>query len=347
MGQVRHRHAKSLLAVLLLSLTPQVRAAPQLVPATSLEGRPVASITFDPPRQSAEAFDLHAGEPYSAAAIRDSIERLYATGRYADIQVDASDGPAGIALRYITRGSWFIGHVGVEGDLSDPPAPSQLVSAAKLELGMPFDEPQLATAETNILQLLRGNGYFNAQVSHELKFEAEHQQVRITFLLSSGYRAHYAPPVINGNTSVMSQTKIEKATPWRRFLLPGYRGVTQNRTRDGMNGIRLKFQDASHLLAIVTLDPLEAIDGRHATPHISIQPGPLVEVTASGAKLRARLKKLLRSSLPMGLMIAPLPLTISMTLRPVSTTTAGLARRPAFPSSTAATAAADDGSIKY
>ena len=284
---------------MLLVFTPQVRGAPQLAP--NPEGRPIAGITFEPAQQPVESprlnevIGIHPGEPFHASAIRDSIDRLFATGRYEDIQVDASDTPAGVNLRYITRGSWFIGHVGVEGDLSDPPAPSQLVSAAKLELGMPFDEPQLATAETNILQLLRGNGYFNAQVSHELKFEAEHQQVRITFLLSSGYRAHYAPPVINGNTSVMSQTKIEKATPWRRFLLPGYRGVTQNRTRDGMNGIRLKFQDASHLLAIVTLDPLEAIDGRHATPHISIQPGPLVEVTASGAKLS---RKQIRQNVP-------------------------------------------------
>ena len=297
---MRNCDATSLFAAFLLIFTPQLRGAPQLGP--NPEGRPIAGIAFEPAQQPVESprlneiLGIHPGELYHAPAIRDSIDRLFATGRYEDIQVDASDTPSGVNLRYITRGSWFIGHVGVEGNLSDPPAPSQLVSAAKLELGMPFDEPQLATAETNILELLRGNGYFNAQVSHELKFEPEHQQVRITFLVSSGYRAHYAPPVITGNTSVVSQKKIEKATPWRRFVLPGYRGVTQNRTRDGMNGIRLKFQDASHLLAIVTLDPLEAdIDGRHATPHISIQPGPLVEVTASGAKIN---RKQIRQNVP-------------------------------------------------
>ena len=301
-----HRHATSLFAVLLLIVTPRVKALPQFNPngaeSPGLEGRPIVGITFDPAQQPVEnprlteTVGIHPGEPYHAGVIRDSIERLFATGRYEDVQVDAADSPAGVSLRYFTRGAWFIGHVGTEGDLSDPPSPSQLVSAAKLELGMPFDEPQLAVAEASLLQLLRSNGYFNAQVGHQLRFDAAQQQVHITFQVTTGKRTNYGPPQVTGNTSVLTPRQIERATPWRNFLLPGYRGITQNRTRDGINGIRLKLQNAGNLLATVTLDSLQPAPGStRAAPQITVVPGPLVEITATGAKIS---RKQIRENVP-------------------------------------------------
>ena len=296
---------------MLLIFAPAVKALPQLTPAqfstdkpdsAGLEGRPIVCITFDPVQQPVEnprltaSLGIHPGEPYRSGIIRDSIERLFATGRYEDIQVNADISPAGVSLRYVTRGAWFIGHVGTEGDLSDPPSSSQLVSAAKLELGMPFDEPRLAVAEAGMLQLLRGNGYFSAQVGHQLSFEAGQQQVHITFQVATGKRTRYGPAQVTGNTSVLTPRQIEKATSWRNFLLPGYRGITQNRTRDGVNGIRLKFQNAGHLLATVTLDSLEPANGRaRATPQITVVPGPLVEITATGAKIS---RKQIRENVP-------------------------------------------------
>lgn len=234
----------------------------------------------------ADVLRLHPGETYSATAIRDSIEHLYSTGRYEDIQVDATDSPAGVTLLYITRGSWFIGHVGMEGDVPDSPSVSQLLSAARLELGTPFDEPQVAVAEVNILQLLRDDGFFNATLQHDFRYDPEHQQVHITFELTTGRRAHYAAPDITGATAGPGQHQIEKATKWHRFLFPGYRGVTQNRTRDGVARIRRKFQDADRLLATVTLDSLDPQNGgRTATPHITVAPGPVVEVVTTGMQI--------------------------------------------------------------
>ena len=291
MKLVRRCCATSLFAVLLLNITPGVQGSPQLTPAT-LEGRPITAILFEPPEQPVEIAMLpgilrvHPGDKYSAAALHDSIEYLYATGRYEDIQIDATDSEAGVQLRYITRGSWFIGHVGVDGDLPDPPAPSQLVSVAKLELGMPFDEPQLAVAETNMLRLLLENGFFNATVQHSLIYEPGHQQVHIMFDVRSGRRAQYGAPKFTGDISPLSAKKIANATRWQRFIVPGYRGITQNRTRDGLNGIRGKFQNADHLLATVTLESLAPEPGgRRTTPHIAIMPGPVVEITAKGGKI--------------------------------------------------------------
>ena len=61
------------------------------------EGKPIASVQFDPAMQPL-TFDqlmamlpLHIGRPLYASDLRDSIQRLYQTGEYADIAVDATN----------------------------------------------------------------------------------------------------------------------------------------------------------------------------------------------------------------------------------------------------------------
>ena len=236
---VRHRYATCILAVCLSIVVLHRQALAQESSAQFERPEHLFAIAFDPARQPLDPDEISAilpvrrNEPYHTADIRDSIGRLYATGRYQDIQVDATLADGGVALRFITKNSWFTGHVGVESDISEPPGPGQIVNAARLDLGTPFDEDQLSVSEENIRKLLTDNGYFNPQVSHRLNFDEAYQQVRITFVISARKRAHYDVPEIQGDASILSAKGVDKATRWHRFLLPGYRGVTQNRTRSG------------------------------------------------------------------------------------------------------------------
>jgi outer membrane protein insertion porin family len=299
---VLHRHATSILAVCVLNFAVAAHAQDSV---STFDGHPIVRISFEPAAQPLDASEIHdllpvrQGEMYRSSAIRAAIERLYATGRFRDIQVDASLAGDGVAIRFITSGNWFIGHVGVESDVSEPPSSGQIVNASRLDLGVPFDPGQLDAAEDNIRKLLTDDGFFYPEVDHRLDYEAAYQQVRITFVIATGKRAHYEPPVVAGDTSVLNESDIDKATRWRRFLLPGYRIVTQNRTRTGLDNVRLKFQNANRLLATVTLDSLiERDNGKKppaATAHITVKPGPVVDVTAEGAKIG---RKQLRQNVP-------------------------------------------------
>ena len=81
------------------------------------EGLTVRSIQFDPVRQPLEADELHQilplkiGEPLHRAVVQSSIERLFSTGRYSDIQVDAALYDGGVVVRFLTKEAWFIGNV--------------------------------------------------------------------------------------------------------------------------------------------------------------------------------------------------------------------------------------------
>ena len=106
------------------------------------EGKPILTIQFDPKRQPLDPSELHdilplqKDQPLRMADVRASIERLFATGRYADIQVDAepiSDGAKdGVIVRFLTKNSWFIGAVTAAGRISSPPRAGTIGKRSRL-----------------------------------------------------------------------------------------------------------------------------------------------------------------------------------------------------------------------
>ena len=150
-------------------LAMSVLACAQLVWAQTAryEGQPIADVQFVPPEQPltaaelAQAVPLKKGTPLRLADVHAAIERLYATGAFEDIQVDGEPAPApagGVIVRIITKNSWFVGNVAMEGHISDPPNAGQLVNVTRLNLGQPFTEADVAPAQTAIEHLLVANG---------------------------------------------------------------------------------------------------------------------------------------------------------------------------------------------
>ena len=129
------------------------------------EGRPVASIVFVPARQPLEKNVLAAlvpfkpGAAFRTADARSAIQKLYATGRYEDIAIDAEPQGQGVVVRITTKNSWFIGRVEIDGDVAEPPNAGQLVTASRLNLGEPFDRASLNGAAENMRRLLVSNGF--------------------------------------------------------------------------------------------------------------------------------------------------------------------------------------------
>jgi outer membrane protein insertion porin family len=295
---VRHRYAISIMSLFLLS---QGLAAAES-PFEAFEGQSIVSVGFEPADQPLEQRELNeilpvkVAQEYSAAGIRDAIERLYATGRYQDIQVDASQADGGLAIRFITKNSWFIGKVATKGDVGEPPNEGQLVNASRLRLGEAFDMAAVPAAVENVRKLLVENGYFDPVVNPEFDYDNAYQQVNITFALKTGKRASYLPPQVAGDTSVLSAKTITNATHWHRFLVPGFRGITLSRTRSGIDNVRLKYENSNRLLATVVLDGIDEDKAKNkGLAQITVNPGPTVKVTTPGTSLS---KRKLRENVP-------------------------------------------------
>ena len=265
------------------------------------EGRRILDIQFSPAEQPVDSSDLAAAvtlkkdAPLRMSEVRESIQKLFATGRYEDIQVDAEPSGDGVLIRFITRNSWFVGRVSVDGKVSDPPNPGQMANATRLDLGQPFREEDVSQAETGVRRLLVVDGYHENQIQPRIDYDARTQQAHIHFVVDSGPRARYHTPVVIGNLK-MAAAEIISATRWKRPFIGGWRPVTQTRTRQGVDNVRARYEKKDRLMATVRLKSMDYDhDTRRVTPTLDIDAGPMVEIRAVGAKVST---KKLRQNVP-------------------------------------------------
>ena len=290
---VRSGLTKILCAILMVWAGP-----PLLAQSQKYEGKPVVVIQFEPRRQPLEADELHEilplkmHEPLKMSVVRETIERLFATGRYSDIQVDAKPYEDGVAITFLTRNSWFIGGVTVTGT-NDPPNAGQLENASRLDLGQPYTEIKMRQAIVDQERLLQSNGLYEGHVKAAFDYDTAHQQVNIRFHVDPGPRARFGPPVLMGDLKmdperIVSATRFHR-TIFDRWFLGVWKPVTQLRVRQGLDGVRALYLKAGRLESKVSLQamPYDAEYNR-AVPTFQIDPGPHIQVNAVGAKLSQR-----------------------------------------------------------
>ncbi len=282
-----------------------VLAALSCLPAAAApeqyEGKLIASIQFEPVKQPLETGQLitmlpvRVGEPLRVAMIRDAIQRLYATGEYADIAVDASAGPSGVTLKFITKPSFFIGPVTVVG-VPEPPNQGQLVVATRLQLGNGYSDMDLQRASDSLADVVKRNGFYNATIKPRAEFDAKTQQVMVDFDIDSGDRAKFDGAIITGR-SERSTDSIIKSAGWKRFRgLLGWQPLNENRLQNGIDNVRAWYPKHNRLLAKVNLARLDYHSNTNTvTPTLDIDAGPEVDVRVRGAKIS---NDRLRSILP-------------------------------------------------
>jgi outer membrane protein insertion porin family len=138
-------------------------------------------------------------QPERYEDVQAAIDKLFSTGEFEDIQVDVEPRDDGVAVRFITKNRTFIGHISVEGKISDPPNAGQILDATQLRLGQPLESKDLTESDTAVQDLFRRNGLYDATVSHRLVPEPQSQQMAIVFDVKSGKRARFDTPVISGD----------------------------------------------------------------------------------------------------------------------------------------------------
>ncbi|HLK66889.1 MAG TPA: POTRA domain-containing protein [Bryobacteraceae bacterium] len=263
--------------------------ADDVATADTYEGKKITRVQYDPPSQPVLSADLarlvpfHEGDPLHLADVRDAIKRLYGTGRYSYIEIDTVPVADGVTVTIRTTEQWFVGPVEVHGKVHTPPNEGQLANATRLDLGTPFNEEDLQTAQKGISDLLQRNGLYMANVKPKIDRDPEHQQVSITFQVDSGKRARLTLPNVKGDSKIPDAdlAKAAKYKGWFRWKL-----ATDENTQAGAQNIRKKFDKADRLTGSATVDHVDydAATNR-ITPTIEADSGPKIKIQASGAKI--------------------------------------------------------------
>ena len=286
--------------IIVLLLGMSSRSASPMSDSTPerLQGVTVIEIRYDPTRQPIDPRDLasdqlvEVGKPLNLAQVGATIDRLWATGLYENIKVYAARQGDGVALRFETVASRFIGHVEVRGKIKDPPNQSVITGVTRLDLGAPFDRESIETARAHVERELRMNGLFKAAVSVTTAEDAVTHQVTIGFIINAGKRASYQMPIISGDTKLPLNTLLS-ASGWRIRVIHRWRLVTKSLTDGGVSGIEKRYAKQDRLTASVQLIAVDADEaGKRATPHLQIEAGPKISIRALEAKIsKGKLRK--------------------------------------------------------
>src|ERR1700704_5049312 len=145
--------------------------------ASDYEGKTIERILFVPREQPVDPEELHRILPVKERTplrlddVRAAISRLYATGTYSDIKVDAELKDGDLNLRFITQNNWFIGRVAVKGQIKGPPNAGQLANASRLTLGEVETDEKMSQALNGMQQLLKSNGYYKAHIEPRFAYD--------------------------------------------------------------------------------------------------------------------------------------------------------------------------------
>jgi outer membrane protein insertion porin family len=291
------KSVRSPVLLIVVLCTSAIAPAQGPAPSPDWEGRPVARIVFDPPNQPISTVEMekllpfHAGSILTQADVHTAIERLYQTGRFLDVSIEGepveNDGGS-MVVRIRTELTYFVGRVSFSG-VAEPPTRSQLLTAAKLELGTPFSEGDLEQATENIEERLHANGFYQSTVKTRVDRNADTEEIQIHFDLDTGDRAHFDGVNLSG-TFTKSPARIVRETHWRRgfgpFLAPGWREETEALIQRGVNRVLENLQRGDHLQARVSLERLEYHEATNTvTPSLAIDSGPILQVRTTGAKV--------------------------------------------------------------
>jgi outer membrane protein assembly complex protein YaeT len=266
-------------------------SAADLASRSIYEGRPIAAVRFDPANQPLAEQDLQRlvpfkpGSPLHLSDVRSFIKRLYDTGQFSDVEVDTEPSPAGLILVIRTSQQWFVGPVEVHGKTSLPPNLGQLANATRLDLGTPFSDDEIQTAVNGIRRLLERNGLYRATIEPDVRRDAAHQQVAITFEVNGGRRARLTLPVITGNTRLEADD-VAAAAKYKGPLFFPWKLATQENLQGGLQNIHKKYQKQDRLTASVTLTRTDLLKEEYRVrPTINVEGGPKIRILAKEAKV--------------------------------------------------------------
>ncbi len=231
---------------------------------------------------------VHVNEPLDRDQLQQSLKTLYATGRFATLDVEADTVPSGIALTFVAVENYFNGQVRVEGLTGNLPRPSDLVNASRLDLGELFSEEEVQSGLPRMKKVLADNGYYEASITYELTPHEDTRQMEVTFQVNQGPIARVGQVKIHDDTGI-DPAKIQKITK----LKPGAK-VSHDHLSRALERLRNYYQKNDHLEAQVQLANREYHDDTNKLDYnFSVDEGSKVLITAQGAKIsRRELKKL-------------------------------------------------------
>ncbi len=253
------------------------------VSSVEFQGVPQTSLSLQRLRELA----VKPGEPLDRSKLGRSVRAMYATGRFADIEVEARRTPQGeVSLVYIARPNYFFGRITAEGAPKRPTG-AQLADATRLRLGEPYSRDRVDRAIGLMKDVLAENGYYQPVITAHERFDDQTQQVEINFLIKPNQPAKIGNLIVEGDPGYSAE-QIREITG----LGEGHT-VTAERTTKALQRLRKRYSGQNRLEAEVALTDRKYHPESNTLDYVfRIVRGPMVDIEVAGADIsRSRLKQ--------------------------------------------------------
>src|ERR1700681_1588424 len=228
-------------------------------------------------------------EAYSTPKVEATISALKETGRFSKVEVDVKSDPGGLRVTFTLEPALYFGIFQFPGATTSF-SYTRLLQVIDIPNQTPYQQDVVAKAGGALLQFLIAAGYFQAQVQTESQFDETHMLADVVFHVTLGKQAKVGNVEVHGTepseaNRLLHATRSLRAAATGASLKQGKR-YTPKRMDSAITLMKSDLASQHHLASKVHFDqPHFHPDTNHADIIIDAQPGPIVKVRVTGAKL--------------------------------------------------------------
>lgn len=236
-------------------------------------------VTFGPTDQLPHDLAQKVGEPFDPQKVRDSLRRLFNSGRYRDIELRGMREGNGVTLIFAGSPRFYVGRVTIAGVKTDR-LTSLLEYATKLNPGTALTRAAVPDGVEGIKQTLEQQGYYQPTVSAKTETDPANDQANVTYTVNVGPQAHIGVVALEGDAGMTLQEFKKKGK------LKTGKKVTRDTVSNALTKLRAQYQKKNRLEAVVSLQKETYAPARKQLDYdFHANQGPVVQVSVEGTKI--------------------------------------------------------------
>jgi outer membrane protein insertion porin family len=220
---------------------------------------------------------IRSGRPLSEEDTAATIRNLFATGRFADVRVEASADGDGVAVTVVlfrafrVRPLRFTGRAGISS--------ADLTRALSFGPGALYSGEAVAQGADALERRLQAEGYLAARVRPAVSFDRARFDAHVTYVIDAGPAARATEAFLDGDTAPFTAAELESQTR----LKPGDR-YRESLARSDASRMTEFLHKKEHFRALVELIAAQPTQDGRIMPVYRVRVGPRVVFEGKGIK---------------------------------------------------------------
>ena len=253
----------------------------QNVTAVEVAGRPEFTTG-----QFQSSFAQQAGQPFSKDKVDLTASALKTAAKCDTVRVQVEAEANGVRVIFVLEPAVYFGIFQFPGASRFPY--SRLVQVANYPIQTPFNADEVERDRQALLKFFRQEGYFQSQVSTELKIDSQHQLANVVFHVQLARKAKFGDIDLAGAAPEQTPTLTHSLETWLARLRglairPGHPYHYSTVTK-ATEYLQSQLQKHGQLGAQVKLAGAEYhADTNRADIHFTVDGGPKTSVAVEGA----------------------------------------------------------------